>query len=323
MAAPAAVQELVERFNAHRETCQSAQYNEAQLRAAFLARLESWRLDLARNFALRNLDLSQRDLNFAVQRTIDRMVFLRICEDRGIEPYGTLQSLKTPRNIYRRLGELFHRADDRYNSGLFHFSPEKDRAEPPDELTLALADRRQAAEGNPRKALFPRKPLRVLGPADRDSRPGVRAVPGQGHSADGGASGEGRGEARGPQGRRRLLHAGVHRRLHRRSRRSATAGGEGKGKGEREMLRRKRTMNATSADADANDSNIIIAVGRSRPSRQAPHSRSGLRLRLVLDRRLQISSGLAPRTGMSRTGRRSTPRAAIRSSIAARPAIGG
>jgi len=58
----------------------------AQVDAAFLEEIESWRSDLARNLALRNPGLSQRDLNFAVQRTIDRMVFLRICEDRGIEP---------------------------------------------------------------------------------------------------------------------------------------------------------------------------------------------------------------------------------------------
>ena len=110
----------------------------AEVDTAFLEEIESWRCDLARNLALRNPELSPRDLNFAVQRTIDRIVFLRICEDRGIEPYGTLQSLQNAPNIYRRLGELFRRADDRYNSGLFHFSPEKDRAEPPDELTLAL-----------------------------------------------------------------------------------------------------------------------------------------------------------------------------------------
>jgi hypothetical protein len=31
-------------------------------------------------------------LNLAVQRIIDRIVFLRICEDRGIEDYGRLQN---------------------------------------------------------------------------------------------------------------------------------------------------------------------------------------------------------------------------------------
>ncbi len=138
MAVPAVVVELVERFEAHQDTDRSAQYDEAQLREEFFKDMELWRTDLARNMALRNPGLSQRDLNFAVQRTIDRIVFLRICEDRGIEPYGTLQSLQNAPRVYRRLGELFQRADERYNSGLFHFLVGKDRPEPPDELTLGL-----------------------------------------------------------------------------------------------------------------------------------------------------------------------------------------
>jgi len=110
----------------------------AEVDAAFLAEIESWRDALARNLALRNKAISQRDLNFAVQRTIDRIIFLRICEDRGIEPYGTLQALENGPNVYARLGELFRRADDRYNSGLFYFAPERGRRDPPDELTLGL-----------------------------------------------------------------------------------------------------------------------------------------------------------------------------------------
>ena len=111
----------------------------AEVDAAFLGEIESWRDVLARHLAMRNPDLAQRNLNFAVQRTIDRLVFLRICEDRGIEPYGNLQAMANGPDVYRRLVEVFQRADDRYNSGLFHFSVEKDRSEPPDELTLGLA----------------------------------------------------------------------------------------------------------------------------------------------------------------------------------------
>ncbi|HVC94967.1 MAG TPA: N-6 DNA methylase [Pirellulales bacterium] len=105
---------------------------------AFLKEIESWRDLLARNFALRNPGLSQRDLNFAVQRTIDRIIFLRMCEDRGIESYGQLSSLLAGDAPYRRLCELYDRADERYNSGLFHFRAEKGRAESPDELTQSL-----------------------------------------------------------------------------------------------------------------------------------------------------------------------------------------
>ena len=105
---------------------------------AFLAEIEMWREVLAKNLALRNPALTTRELNFAVQRTIDRIVFLRICEDRGIERYGQLQELLNSQHVYADLGVLFQRADDRYNSGLFHFHKEKDRSEPPDDLTLRL-----------------------------------------------------------------------------------------------------------------------------------------------------------------------------------------
>ena len=106
--------------------------------SAFLEEIEGWRDLLARNIALRNDGLTQRELNFAVQQTIDRIIFLRICEDRGIEPYGRLQALASGTEIYTRLIKLFQEADDRYNSGLFHFTQEKQRAGAPDKFTLHL-----------------------------------------------------------------------------------------------------------------------------------------------------------------------------------------
>ncbi|MCI0515024.1 Eco57I restriction-modification methylase domain-containing protein, partial [candidate division KSB1 bacterium] len=96
--------------------------------AAFLQEIERWRDALAKNIALRNPQLAQSELNFAVQRTIDRIIFLRISEDRGLEPYGALMALQNGTQVYPRLFQLFYRADERYNSGLFHFESEKTRA---------------------------------------------------------------------------------------------------------------------------------------------------------------------------------------------------
>jgi len=110
----------------------------SEVDAAFLETIEGWRLELARNLALRNPRLTQRELNFAVQRVIDRIIFLRISEDRGLEDYGRLRALVNGDRIYPRLAHLFEAADARYNSGLFHFQKEKDRHEAPDELTLSL-----------------------------------------------------------------------------------------------------------------------------------------------------------------------------------------
>jgi len=110
----------------------------AEVDAAFLAEIEQWRETLARHIALRNPALTNRELNYAVQITIDRIIFLRICEDRGIERYGQLMGLLNGPDAYQRLMALFRHADDRYNSGLFHFLREKDRPEGPDELTPEL-----------------------------------------------------------------------------------------------------------------------------------------------------------------------------------------
>jgi len=49
----------------------------AEVDAAFLQEISNWREELARHVALRNPDLNQRQLNFAVQATIDRIIFLR------------------------------------------------------------------------------------------------------------------------------------------------------------------------------------------------------------------------------------------------------
>lgn len=103
----------------------------------FLREMEKWRNDLAKNIALRNT-IDIHALNYVVQATIDRILFLRICEDRNIEEYGRLQKLAGATNIYKKLTEFFEQADEKYNSGLFHFHKEKENASAPDEISLRL-----------------------------------------------------------------------------------------------------------------------------------------------------------------------------------------
>lgn len=86
----------------------------------FLKMIEWWREILARTLALRNKDLDLHNLNFAVQKIIDRLIFLRIAEDRRMEKYGRLYELINKNNIYQSLNEIFLEADRKYNSGLFH-----------------------------------------------------------------------------------------------------------------------------------------------------------------------------------------------------------
>jgi len=106
---------------------------------AFLGEIERWRELLAKNIALRNPKIDIAGLNYAVQMTIDRIVFLRICEERGIEPENQLQDIATRDGAYRELCGLFKRADTKYNSGMFHFKPEKGLVSRPDDLSLTLA----------------------------------------------------------------------------------------------------------------------------------------------------------------------------------------
>jgi len=109
----------------------------AEVDSAFLKEIESWRENLAQNIAIRNPKLSQRGINFSVQKIIDRIIFLRISEDRGLET-NTLREIGNKTKVYTLLCELFLKADKRYNSGLFHFKSEKDIATHPDELTLTI-----------------------------------------------------------------------------------------------------------------------------------------------------------------------------------------
>ncbi len=108
--------------------------------AAFLRDMERWREALAKDIAQRNPNLNQRELNLLVQRTIDRIVFLRIAEDRRIEPYGRLERTASEgRRVYEQLKILFREADDKYNSGLFHFNPDAARASEADDLSMKIA----------------------------------------------------------------------------------------------------------------------------------------------------------------------------------------
>jgi len=112
---------------------------------AFLKDIENFRYLLARNIELRNPPgkpfpdqsvpyqavrtgrtggasrLNIYELNDMVQKVIDRIIFLRICEDREIEEYGNLKDIVDEgSDIYERLMVYFGRAENRYNAGLFN-----------------------------------------------------------------------------------------------------------------------------------------------------------------------------------------------------------
>ncbi len=113
---------------------------------AFLATLEKWREELAAELALRNHFDSAEALAAATQRILDRIVFLRVCEDRDIEPRDLLQSTLTEvredrrRALYPALVKLFRRLAPQYNGTLFAEHPSEKLRVEKDEVLARIID---------------------------------------------------------------------------------------------------------------------------------------------------------------------------------------
>ncbi len=99
--------------------------NRSSVDTEFLRSLDKWRDQLANDLVRMNSNIDEDQLNYSLQKIIDRIVFLRICEDRGVEQEEQLLKAANFGNIYDRLRNIFHTADQKYNSGLFDYT--KDR----------------------------------------------------------------------------------------------------------------------------------------------------------------------------------------------------
>jgi hypothetical protein len=62
--------------------------------------------------------IDEQQLNDIVQSYLNRVLFLRVCEDRNLEDYQTLLKFANT-NDFKALIKKFEEADKRYNSGLF------------------------------------------------------------------------------------------------------------------------------------------------------------------------------------------------------------
>jgi hypothetical protein len=92
-----------------------------QIDSFFLSQIEKWRERLAKEILIQNPNIVQSELNYVVQTFLNRLVFLRICEDRNLEKYETLLKVK-PDDVYNEFLTLCKAADQKYNSGLFNFT---------------------------------------------------------------------------------------------------------------------------------------------------------------------------------------------------------
>ena len=100
---------------------------------AFLDEMTGWREDLAKNIYKNNPAFTAKQLNEVVQRLLDRIVFIRIAEDRHVIERNQLRDVVEEwkarggkLHIFDWLNDLFHRINEDFNGEIFkpHLSEE-------------------------------------------------------------------------------------------------------------------------------------------------------------------------------------------------------
>ena len=108
--------------------------------------LKKWRENLFKNYKAFNLGYSAAQIDEAVLRLLNRLIFIRTAEDREVEDnrlrslVRVLRDKKQINHLDRELAEVFRQFDGTYNSELFarHFS---------EELQIPPTDLEQVIEG--------------------------------------------------------------------------------------------------------------------------------------------------------------------------------
>ena len=84
----------------------------------FLKQINEWRVLLGAEIYKYAPDIDKAQLNDIVQSYLNRIIFLRVCEDRNLEVYQTLLKF-ADESDFKALINKFREADSVYNSGLF------------------------------------------------------------------------------------------------------------------------------------------------------------------------------------------------------------
>lgn len=91
-----------------------------------LSDLTKWRSQLSNDIVVRNREknLTEVEIDEAVQRIIDRLIFIRSCEDRELEPPTLLRVVREwdserREPLVKHIAEVFRHFDEEYNSKLF------------------------------------------------------------------------------------------------------------------------------------------------------------------------------------------------------------
>ena len=129
---------------------------------AFLERLDEYRLILAKSFKKHNQQLESEELTEAVQRTIDRLVFIRFLEDKSIEE-SRIEHLGAEPNAWKAFAQLCRSLEPKYNGLVFKPHPIIDGKDfiPPDDREFVDICDELSHEKSP--YLFDEIPISILG----------------------------------------------------------------------------------------------------------------------------------------------------------------
>jgi hypothetical protein len=92
--------------------------NQYSIDDLFLNQINEWRKMIGAEIFKHEPKIDEQKLNDVVQSYLNRVLFLRVCEDRNLENYQTLLKFANT-NDFKSLIKKFVQADKTYNSGLF------------------------------------------------------------------------------------------------------------------------------------------------------------------------------------------------------------
>lgn len=92
--------------------------NQYSIDNLFLKQINEWRKALGSEIHKYEPKMDEQQLNDVVQSYLNRVLFLRVCEDRNLEDYQTLLKFANASD-FKAFIKKFEEADKHYNSGLF------------------------------------------------------------------------------------------------------------------------------------------------------------------------------------------------------------
>jgi type I restriction-modification system DNA methylase subunit len=99
--------------------------NRVPINEVLLDKMLSWRDKLIKQISSNNKHLTMEEVHECVQKLLNRLLFIRTCEDRGLEEKGLLNNTLTEwknddtKFLYKMIIPIFRDFDGKYNSNLF------------------------------------------------------------------------------------------------------------------------------------------------------------------------------------------------------------